>query len=168
MGLFGRTKKELLEWQNIIAPYTPKLMWNEQQLKTFTQRSVEESTKMIQESMKLCNTTKKPEVFFKRYDIVQEQLEILTRLEKFVRFSGDKPSKKLSEIKRVKNSEIDNMIDRAWNDTLEKISKLKTDSAKTKKIIAFRDDMDKYSGFMNDDSITKYETLCDNYLINTP
>ena len=128
------------------------------------ERSVEESVKMIQESMKLCNTTKKPEVFFKRYDIVLYQLDVLSRLEKFVPFSGDKPSKKLAQVKQVKNTEIDKMIDRAWNDTLEKVEKLKTDSAKIRKITGFRDEMDKYSGFMSDANIDKYESLCESYL----
>lgn len=164
MGIFGKSKKELLEWQNIIAPNTPRLMWNEKQLKVFTQRSVEESLKVIQESMNHCNTTKKPEVFFKRYDILEQQLEVLSKLEKFVRFNGDKPSSKLSEIRRIKQSEVSKMIERAWEDTLDKSSKLKTEKGKINKINAFRDEMDKYSNFMDDSNIDKYEALCEQYL----
>lgn len=164
MGLFGKSKKELLEWQNIIAPNTPQLMWNEKQLKVFTQRSVEESLKVIQESMNLCNATKNPEVFFKRYDIVEQQLEVLSKLEKFVRFNGDHPSLKLSEVRCIKQAEIAKMIERVWEDTLDKASKLKTEKGKASKINAFRDEMDKYSNFMNDSNIEKYEALCKQYL----
>jgi len=164
MGLFRKSKSELLEWQNIIAPNTPKLMWNEKQLKEFTQRSVTESIKMIQESMNLCNTTKKPSVFFKRYDIILYQLDVLSRLEKFVSFSGDKPTKKLKEVKNNKYSETNKMIDRAWDDTMQKVNNLKKESAKIRNVLAFRDEMDKYSNFMNDANIDKYETLCDEYI----
>lgn len=163
VGLFGHSKSELLEWQNIIAPNTPRLMWNEKQLKSFTAKSVSESIKMIQESMNLCNKTKKPDVFFKRYDIVLYQLGVLAKLEKFVSLSGDKPGKKLVEVQRNKSSETNKMIERIWEETIEKANSLKTDSAKAKKLESFRSEMDKYSGFMDDSNIDYYESLVENY-----
>lgn len=164
MGLFGKSKRELLEWQNIIAPNTPKLMWNEAQLRIFTERSVTESLKTIQESMNLCNTTKRPAVFFKRYDIILYQMDVLARLEKFVRFDGDQPGEKLIELKNCKYSEIDKMIDRSWKDTLEKINTLKTKKAKINKVISFRAELDGYSEFMNNKNIDKYEKICNDFL----
>lgn len=163
MGLFGKSKAELFAWQNIISPNTPKLVWTEKQLEQFSKTRIENSLKIIQESISLCNTTKKPSVFFKRYDLIIEHMETLAKLEKYVRFRGDKPSKKLAEFQNLRYSEIDKMIDRAWEETLEKIGCLKTEGAKLKKITAFRDEMDKFSDSMSDANIGKYEALCEDF-----
>lgn len=164
MGLFGKSKKELLEWQKIISPGTNKLVFTENQLKQHSVSRFNQSMKIIQESIKLCNETKKPDVFFKRWDLIMHHMKILSNLEKYIKFSGDSPSKTLLEFESKKYDAIDDMIDRAWKEYSIKIDSLKTDTARHKNIESFKYDFDQYSCFMSQENISKYILLYNNFL----
>ena len=164
MGLFGKSKKELLSWQKIISPGTNKLVLTESQLKQQSVSRIQQSLKIIQDSLRLCNTTKKPDVFFNRWELLIHHMKTLAELEKYVSFSGDSPNTALLDFESKKYKEINNMIDRVYEEYQLKISSLKTNSAKRKNIESFKYDLDCYSHLMSQDNIAKYTLLYNNLL----
>ena len=85
--------------------------------------------KIIEDSVKLINTTTKPDVFFKRLDLFEEKLNVLCEL-KNIKFDGQKPKDKLKEFNKEKHYIVNAFIDRCFDETLLKIDSLKTVDAK--------------------------------------
>ena len=130
MGLFGKSKRELLEWQNLIAANpTNRLIMTENQLRAATERIAENDLRIINESLKICNTTKKPDVFFSRYDLIVTKGRKLISLGKYVKFAGASPSAALNQVLEEKSEAVRRLIDRC----LEDASGLKTASSKGKR-----------------------------------
>ena len=107
----------------------------------------------------LVNNTKNPKVFFERYQLLLEQLELLSKLEKFKCFSGKKPSKNLKEILDNKEATFNDFIERYYTDILNKIDKLKTQNAKNKKLDSFFNELSKYNDLMTLNNIQRYTNL---------
>ena len=130
MGLFGKSKRELLEWQNLIAANpTNRLVMTENQLKAATQRVAANHLRIVKESAELCNTTKKPEVFFSRYELLVSEERKLIALSKYVKFTGTSPSAALNQVLKERTAATRNLIDRC----LEDAAGLKTAASRSKR-----------------------------------
>lgn len=92
-----------------------------------------QSLRIVNDCANLVNTTKNPKVFFERYNLLIKELENLSKLERFNCFSGSLPSHDLQETLSKKSFTINDFIDRYYQDTIDKIKKLKTQKAKDKK-----------------------------------
>ena len=115
--------------------------------------------KIANDCANLVNSTKNVDVFFSRYDLLIEKMQHLATIEKFGCFSGQLPSKNLNNILSKKDATINNFIDRYYNSIYEKISSLKTENAKIKKIDDFYNTLSKYNSKMNKENIEKYLNL---------
>lgn len=108
----------------------------------------------------LVNTTKDPEVFFNRYNLLIEKMENLSKLEIFGCFKGKLPSKNLIEILNKKDLTINDFIDRFYSDTAKQINSLKTTKAKEKRIDDFCTSLNSYKQYMSQNNLDKYNDLC--------
>lgn len=86
--------------------------------------------KTANDCARIVNSTKNPEVFFSRYQLLIDKLEQLAALEKYIKFSGTKPSKQLIEIKRKRDLTIHDFLVRYFDDTKGKIESAKTSKTK--------------------------------------
>lgn len=78
-----------------------------------------------------------PNVFLEHYDICIDVLTCLCFLEKYLKFHAPSPSKQLAELKQ-RRSEIEiDMISRAWDAELRKVSKLSTVKSKVAHLSKF-------------------------------
>lgn len=107
----------------------------------------------------LVNTTKNPDVFFNRYNLLIEKMENLSKLEIFGCFKDKLPSKNLAEILNKKDLTVDDFINRFYEDTVKQISSLKTTKAKEKRIENFCTSLDRYRQYMSQDNLDKYNDL---------
>lgn len=74
VGLFGKSKKELLLWQNLIICGSPnKLVMSEKQLKLATEQQATNDLRIIQDCIKIISDTVKPDIFFSRLDLLKEK-----------------------------------------------------------------------------------------------
>jgi hypothetical protein len=89
--------------------------------------------KQYNDSIKIVGSTKKPLVFFYRYDFAVKRGIALIYARRYVRMSGDNIEKKTNQLIEHKQEFIRQMIDRVYEDYSEKINKLKTQKAKVKK-----------------------------------
>lgn len=156
MGLFGKSKRELLEWQNLITDSpSNRLYMNEKQLKAASVIVGNRLIEIVNDSGKLIETTTNIDTFFSRYDLYLEDLEKLSKLEIFVHMEGKSPSKKLLEIRQDYASTLQEFIDRYWKATLRKADNLKTQKGKQNQYQKFANSFDSYSQRIPD-SIKKY------------
>lgn len=156
MGLFGKSKRELLEWQNLITDSSSnRLYMNEKQLKAASVMVGNRLIEIVNDSGKLIKTTTNIDTFFSRYDLYLDYLEKLSKLEKFVRMEGESPSKKILEIRQDYANTLQEFIDRYWKATLRKADNLKTQKGKEKQYQKFVNSFDSYRQRIPD-SIKKY------------
>lgn len=124
--------------------------------------------KILKDCGNLINTTKNPDVFFNRYLMTIAILNDLILIERKLSFKGQKPSKIKTQLQEKEIFTVNDFLDRYYNETLSKISILKTHKAKTNKIIAFSNKIDEYSIYMTSQSLSKftnmYDTLENKYL----
>ena len=120
--------------------------------------------KIANDCANLVNTTKKPDVFFMRYNLLINKLENMTKLEPFKCFNGTSPSQNLANILNKKELTINDFIDRFYNDTLAQINKFKTEKAKEKRIENFYTNLSKYNDYMLPKNVEKYISMYENLL----
>lgn len=157
MGLFGKSKRELLEWQNLIlANPTNRLVMTENQLKASSQSAAANHIRIVKESAELCNTTKKPEVFFSRFDLIVKEGTKLDALSKYVKFKGTTPAAALDQIMKEKPEATKALIMRC----LEDAAGLKTDSARNKRYRKLLFDFVPYKDKIEAENWTYLEEKC--------
>lgn len=158
MGLFGKSKKELLEWQRLIMPDVTKLVLTEQQLQVQTLPIMNRHIQIAKDCIKLVNTTANPDTYFSRYDLLISELELLCKFQKFVKFSSLSPRDNLNNVLKNKVGSINAFIDRYWDSVVKKTGTLKTDSAKKNQYSKFFDSMQKYEKSMSPENISHYKS----------
>ncbi len=115
--------------------------------------------KIAQDSVKLVNTTKKPDVFFDRYDLLLDCTEKLSLMKHLMNFSGTKPSKQLATFLAEKEKATSLFIKRFYQETIDKIKSLKTDKAKHSNAIQFYVTLEDYFHRMTQANINEIEEL---------
>lgn len=109
--------------------YTENLTSKAKQAYRAEENIAKNAIKIIEDSVKLINTTTNPDVFFKRLELFEEKLNVLCEL-KDIKFNGQKPKDKLKEFKKEKHFIVNAFIDRCFEETILKIDSLKTVDAK--------------------------------------
>lgn len=117
--------------------------------------------KILKESTNIINQTKNPDTFFQRYSLAEEQADKLCKLTG-VRYTGQHPQQIKQHLSEKKQAAIHDMIDRYFEDTAQKASKLKTASGKLKKFSSFITVLEDYYYLMNVDNIQYTNTLFNN------
>lgn len=169
MGFFDFLKKmneekqqkqdELLRWQHIIMPDSPNhLILSEEQLKAISIQQAEECLRIINDCLKLIETTIKPDVFFMRFNLLVEKSLHLCSLESFIPFSGASPMEAYKDIKTDQQKAIKQFLIRYFSDTFDKAEIMKTQKGKIGKYQKFYDSLQEYYCYMNDENIDYIET----------
>lgn len=115
--------------------------------------------KIIKDCAALVNETKRPDVFFERFDLLTDTLTKLADIEKIAPLSGDKPSVTLSRVLQNKGASTDDFIDRYAKDTRIKIHELSSAKAKANKAEAFRNILHEYDDKMDESNVKHYTDL---------
>ena len=156
MGIF-MTKNDLFQWQQLLMPNTPKLVLNKQQLQAETKRQVAGKIKTIQDCIHLVNTTVKPDVFFKRHEMLKDKAYELTLFEPYISFSGKSPSESYLEILEKEPDTIFDFLERYFAVVEHKVATLKTNKAKQNQYLAFYASLQPYFIDMDEDIIESIE-----------
>ena len=102
-----------------------------------TKANAQNFLKQYNDSIKIIGSTKKPDVFFYRYDFAIKRAIALIYMKKRIRMTGDDPVKLADSLIEHKQEFTRQFIDRANSEITEKINKLKTVASKQKNIDAF-------------------------------
>ena len=157
MGLFGKSKKELIEWQNMIID-TPvnRLLMTEKQLQIHSKPIIDNHIRILNDSVQLCSTTKKPDVYFSRYDTLLEKAQLLFRFSKFVKFEGTQPEIILKQVIEERPLSLRDFINRCFDDN----EQLKTSSAKAKRYQKMLMDFYPFRNRMDKENLNYLENTC--------
>lgn len=159
---FISKRKNLLHLQRLLdlnLPNNSKLYFTEQQLYAEANRKAQSSLKIVEDCTRLVNTTTKPDVFFLRYNLLLEHLNILVALEKYVKFSGVMPSLMLQTVHRKKDATVSDFIQRCYDKTVQKASGLKTEKGKANAYINLFAELDGYIEQMPEQARKYYSSL---------
>ncbi len=119
----------------------------------------EQWLKVAQESANLINSTKNPDIFFGRYNLLIEKMKLLSNAENIVKFESKKPSEDLKDILDKKQLSIKEFIDRYYNETEKKVKGLTTQKAKENSINKFCEQLEFYNEEMLEENINYYQQL---------
>lgn len=139
-SLFGNKQQLWKEYQRnpMYINYGGTPMPNAQNMtSSFCKINAQNFLKQFNESIKIIGSTKKPDIFFSRYDFAIKRGIALIYTRKYVRMTGDNIEKNTNQLIEHKQEFTRQMIDRVYIDYNEKINKLKTLKAKAKKIDEF-------------------------------
>lgn len=128
--------------------------------KHWNKENVSNCFRILKDSAKLINTTKKPEVFFERYLLALSILNELIPIEKKLLIKGDTPSKIKKQFYEKEILTVNDFIDRHFNETLDKLNSLKTEKSKINQIDKYCSAFDNYKQYLSNESISKYNSLC--------
>lgn len=134
MGLFSFGNK-YVELQNIVLKINEKKMVvSKNELISAVNLYISDRTRIIGDCVRLINTTKKPDIFLKRFEMLKDNSKELEKIEKFELFKRPYPSEQLQTIIDNYNETVNRLSDRIMDDALKKCEKLKTNKSKNKKI----------------------------------
>lgn len=119
--------------------------------------TAERKLEIVQDCIKLVNTTKNPDVFFPRYEKLLEELSALSRMEGRIKFSGLLPSAALQDFVSRKEYTFNDFIDRYYRSVEEKINNLTTEKAKINNSQKFYDSLAVYQPIMPKSCFTLVE-----------
>ncbi len=132
-----KIKERFIQVQNIVLRINePRAIVTEEKLRSAVRMIVEDRSRIIADCVKLINTTKNPDVFLRRFDMLKEITEELSKLEPFGVFCKPYPSEQFLDIMNNYNATVNRLADRVLDDAQEKASTLKTNEAKNRKIIS--------------------------------
>lgn len=120
---------------------------------------VEQWLRIANDCVNLVNSTKKPDVFFMRYNLLIEELTKMAKVEKIASFYNRYPSQDLQRLNAQKKDTINDFLNRYCADTVEKMSKLKTFQSKRNKADKFFQSLKQYDDMMLDENIQTYHFL---------
>lgn len=122
--------------------------------------------KIVNDCADLVNTTKKPDVFFNRYNLMLEYLEKLAGLECTGIFENFKelPSATFLRIEAQFPAATNDFIDRSFSEAQEKAEALKTEKGKANAMQRYFDNMEQYIIHMDGESIEYLDNLKQKHL----
>lgn len=98
MGLFSFGNK-YVELQNIVLKINEKKMVvSKNELISAVNLYISDRTRIIGDCVRLINTTKKPDIFLKRFEMLKDNSKELEKIEKFELFKRPYPSEQLQTI----------------------------------------------------------------------
>lgn len=158
MGIFGKSKKELLVWQNtLLLDKTDKLMMNQKQLQELSDQQASNDLRIIQDCIKIIEETVNTETFFTRLELLKERSRHLKTLEPYVKFSGASPTAALNEVLNDEQPAIYALISRCYNSAFDKAEKLKTEKGKKNQYQKIYESLDLYRDKMDQHNIKYLE-----------
>lgn len=117
--------------------------------------------KIIHECADLVNTTKNPEVFFPRYNLMLEHLETLAGFEctGIYNNSPELPSTAFLRIEEQFPEETIKFINRSYDEAIAKMENFKTDKGKENTLRRYFEKMEKHTIYMDSESVEYFESL---------
>ena len=165
MGLFGKSKAQLLQWQQLVVENSPnKLVVSEKELQQLSQIKAQNSLRIVKDSAKIINETTDPETVFSRYNLLLNHSYNLAQLSNYVKFSGANPNSLLQQAQAQKQMEIKNMLVRCWDNAVLKAEKLQTPTSKKKRYTKLCEILEKYDNEMNEENKAYYKSRYNNII----
>ena len=158
-------KEHWLRLQKLVVAGSPDtLVFSKSKLKQMAVLRADQSLKIVQDCIRLINTTNKPDVYFKRFDILKEKMDELVALEPFVKFKNPKPSIERNKILLNEQNSIKDFLERYTFTTRTKLDSLKNDKAIERQCHLYFDNIELYLEYMNESNSCFVQEQYENFL----
>ena len=134
------------------------------QSKLITYQEAQNLIRIAHDCGRICETTKNPDTYFSRLDLMLETNQKLAAVENKIKFQGVKPSQILAVFEAQKIDTINEFIDRYAKDIRLKIYDLSMEKAKINKANSFRNTLSEYNEKMQPENIEYYNIIADDLL----
>lgn len=166
MGLFnglyknyGMSKEKVLEWQKLVTGSDiDKVKLSKEQLKNGTEMIIDSHRKIINDCIRLINSTITPGVFFDRYDMLIKEMTELIPFEPFYSFKQS-ISGQVEELKQKRSLNEKAFINKYFKSVIESTENLKTKKGKENRINKYFEIMETYKPRMTQDAIEHLDSL---------
>ena len=131
-----KNKERFIQVQNIVFRLNEtRAVVTSEKLCSAVQLIIEDRSRIITDCVRLINSTKNPEVFFQRFEMLEQITAEIGKLEPYGVFQKPYPSEQFQHIMEHYIETVNFLIARVFDDALEKAAVLKTDDAKKRKIL---------------------------------
>lgn len=161
-------KRKYTKWQSYLATRpnhyyditpSPDVRIN----RSFSQMNAQTYYRQYNESVSIIKTTKKPEIFFDRYDFAVTRLIALIYMKQYVKIEGSNLQEAAEILINNKQEYVHQLIDRCVNALYEKLLKLKTNKSKNNNINAFEEQFMPYYAEISPENQDYIHRLADFY-----
>lgn len=118
----------------------------------------EQNLRIIQDCVNIVNSTKNPDTFFERYELMEKKIDELIAIQG-PKYTGQSPTELKTQVVSKKQAAIHDMIDRYYTDVSVKASALKTAKGRMNRFHTFMSTLEDYYDQMNDANIKYAEDL---------
>ena len=136
---------------------------SEREKRAYAQINIETYVRHFNESINLIDTTKKPNIFFERYNFALERAIALIYMKKYVKVSMSSPEKSADKLIEHKQELVKDMIYRRGCVLQDKLSSLKTSKSRLNNIKKFEEEFVPYYGEMSQKNIDYIKQIANFY-----
>ncbi len=167
MGLFTPAKWKVYQNQKLGNKFDPvlSLAFNSRR-RDYAMSNFDNYVRQFNDSVNIASTTKKPDVFFERYDFALQRIIAVIYMRKYVKVKMNSPEKSANELIDRKQEFIRDLISRRAEVLKEKLTKLKTPASKKKNIAKFEEEFIPYHTEMSQENIDYIKRTVDYYMRN--
>jgi len=145
---------ELIALQKLVVVDAPNsLIMSEGQLIEMAFQNVNNDIRIIEDCKSIIIETIKPEVFFSRFQLLEDKCERLKQFEPFVPFKDTTPTDMLAEIQEKKDGITMQFIKRYYEAVKKKAEEMKTDKGKKNQFIKYYNSLEPYFGVLSEENI---------------
>ncbi|HLR59649.1 MAG TPA: hypothetical protein VK094_04165 [Pseudogracilibacillus sp.] len=139
-----------------------KKRYSKQELKLYTQQA-QGYLRIYNDSQKLFQTTKNPDVFFMRYDLAISNLEklhaLILKTDNAIKYKGDSITDMIHKLKLNRENQTTLFIERYFDSSKAKVLKLKTAKGMENNAKKSREEIMNYSSHLTEKQIERIDIL---------
>lgn len=136
--------------------------YSKQELSIYTHQA-QRLIEVYNDSQKLFNTTKTPEVFFSRYDLglkcLRDLEEIKIKTNNAIKYTGDNINDAISLLENSRTNETNLFIERYFESSKEKAEKLKTEKGRINNSEKSKSELMKFSNRLTEEQKDRIDIL---------
>lgn len=160
MEKYHMPPEDVIAWQNLLTGcITNEIHLSRESLMEMSLKTLEQHNRIIDDCVRLVNTTTSPDIFFKRWNMLLQHCQIVNKYEKFVPFKHPLPSEQYAMILHNRYATEELFIKRAFYKVYESAEKLKTPAARKRKIDNFFINIESYNDEFLPESMEYIEDL---------
>lgn len=158
--LFNKWKKVYSNYDTFVKEFQPEIPPT---VAEGTMVYPEQNLRIIQDCVNIVNTTKNPDTFFERYELMEKKIDELVAIQG-PKYTGQSPAELKAQVVSKKQAAIHDMIDRYYTDVSVKASVLKTAKGRMNRFRSFITTLEDYYNQMDDANIKYIGDLYDSVI----
>lgn len=157
---------EMIEWQNaVMEDKSEKLYVNRKQLEFATIQIVQDCMRIFDDSVRIIESTTKPDVFFSRLDLAEKELATLVYIEPYMKqvkaiTMNQSMQELMNKFQNGKDQYICDFLYNCYYKTKEKANDMKTEKGKQNQFKKFQESIEPFVDRLNELNTDYFKAMC--------